>query len=115
MKRNPRMTYKNVRQMALALPNVEEGSSYGTPALRVKGKLFVRLREDPDSLVIKMSFDQRKELMCADPQTYYITDHYRNYQWMLVRLSKVSADALKELLQIAHRTASGPKLRVRNP
>jgi hypothetical protein len=93
--------------MALALPNVEEGTSYGTPALRVKGKLFVRLREDPDSLAIKMPFDQRKELMRSDPQTYYITDHYRDYQWMLVRLSKVKADALMELLRIAHRTALG--------
>jgi hypothetical protein len=114
MKRNPRVTYGVVRQMALALPNVEEGSSYGTPALRVKGKLFIRLREEPDSLVIKMRFDRRKELMRADPETYYITDHYRDYQWMLIRLSKVNADALKELLRIAHRTASGRELRVQN-
>jgi hypothetical protein len=100
--------------MALTLPDVQEGSSYGTPALRVKGKLFVRLREDPDSLVIKMPFDQRKELMRADPVTYYITDHYRDYEWMLVRLSKVSAEALMELLRIAHRTALGTKRPVRD-
>lgn len=68
--------------MALAFPNVEEGTSYGTPALKVKGKLFVRLREDPDSLVIKMPFEQREELMAGDPETYYITDHYRDYPWM---------------------------------
>jgi hypothetical protein len=67
----------------------------------------VRLREDPDSLVVKMPFDQREEWMRADPETYYITDHYRNYQWMLVRLSKVHPDALKKLLRLAHRTASG--------
>jgi hypothetical protein len=85
------------------------GTSYGTPALKVNGKLFVRLREDPDSLVIKMPFDQREELMAGDPETYYITDHYREYEWMLVRLSKVREEALKELLQIAYRAASPPK------
>lgn len=98
-----------MRRIALAFPNVEEGTSYGTPALKVKGKLFVRLREDPDSLVIKMPFDQRAELMAADPETYYITDHYRDYQWMLVRLSKVHADAVQELLKIAYRAASPSK------
>jgi len=95
--------------MAAALPNVEEGTSYGTPALKVKGKLFARLREDPDSLVIKMPFDQREELMAADPETYYITDHYRDYEWMLVRLSKVHPDALSDLLRVAHRTASAKR------
>ena len=51
------------------------------------------MREDPDSLVIKMPFEQREELMAADPETYYITDHYRDYPWMLVRLSAVRRDA----------------------
>jgi hypothetical protein len=100
------ITYESVRRMALTLPNVSEGSSYGTPALKVKGKLFIRLLESKESIVIKMPFEQRDELMAADPATYYITDHYRDYEWMLVRLSRVQADALRELLKIAHRTAS---------
>ena len=111
MKRTERVTYETVRRMALAFPNVEDGTSYRTPALKVKGKLFVRLREDPDSLVIKMPFERREELMAADPETYYITEHYRNYPWMLVRLSKVHADALHDLLQIAYRTALPSKKR----
>ena len=97
--------------MALDFPHVEEGTSYGTPALKVKGKLFVRPREDPHSLVIKMPFEQREELMAADPETYYITDHYRDYPWMLVRLSKRHPDALHELSQIAYRTALPSKRR----
>ena len=104
-------TYETARRIALALPNVEEGTSYGTPALKVKGKLFVRLREDIDSLVLKMPFDQRDEMMSADPETYYITDHYRDYEWILVRLSKVPADALPELLRIAYRAALPAKRR----
>lgn len=91
--------------MALTFPNVEEGTSYGTSALKVKGKLFVRLRPDIDSIVLKMPFDERAELMAADPETYYITDHYRDYPWVLVRLSRLPQDALHELLLIAHRAA----------
>jgi len=105
VKRSKKIDYQTVRRIGLTFPNVMEGTSYGTPALKVKGKLFVRLREDPDSLVIKMPFDQREELMAADPETCYITDHYLEYEWMLVRLSKVTEDALRDLLGVAYRTA----------
>jgi hypothetical protein len=81
--------------------------------LEVKGKLFVRWRneEDPDTIVLKMPFDHREELMAADPETYFITDHYRNYPWVLVRLSKVHPDALHELLHIAYSNALPAKRR----
>jgi hypothetical protein len=49
--------------------------------------------------------------MAADPETYFITDHYRDYPWILVSLAKVHNDALPELLQIAHRAASPSKKR----
>jgi hypothetical protein len=111
MKKSPQINYDTVRQMALALPNVEDGMSYGTPALKVKGQLVVRLREDLDSIVLKMPFDRRKELIAGDPETYYITDHYREYEWVLVRLAKVHADALRDLLQIAYRAATASKPR----
>lgn len=105
MKRQP-VTYDTVRRVALALPDVQEGTSYGTPALKVKGKLFVRLHQDLDKIVVKMPFDRREELMAADPKTYFITDHYRDYPWVLVSLSKVHEDALPDLLKTAHRAAS---------
>ena len=108
---NMPVTYETIRRIAGAFPHVEESTSYGTPALKVKGKLFVRLREDPDSLVVKMPFDQREEMMANDPDTYYVTDHYRPYEWMLVRLSKVHPDALPGLLQTAYRAAVPSKKR----
>jgi hypothetical protein len=94
-------TFEMVRQMALSLDNVEECTSYGTPAFKVKGKLFARLHQDGESLVVRMGFDQREDLMAIDPDTYYITDHYANYEWLLVRLSRVQADPLRELIAIA--------------
>jgi hypothetical protein len=103
------MTYDAVRKIGLALPGVVEGTSYGTPALKVKGKLFVRLRPDLEAIVIATPFEQREELMASDPEKYFITDHYRDYPYMLVRLSKVGADEVRDLLRMAHRTASAGK------
>jgi hypothetical protein len=105
------VTYDTVRQAALALPNVTEGTSYGTPALKVNGNLFVRLHQELDKIVLKMPFDRREEQIAGDPETYFITDHYRDYPWILVSLEKVRPDALPDLLRIAHRAASPAKKR----
>jgi hypothetical protein len=105
------VTFDTVRKFALSLENVEEGTSYGTPAFRTGGKFFARLREDGDSLVVPASFEERAEMMAENPDTYYITDHYLNYPYVLVRLSKVHPDALRDLLRGAHRSAAADKRR----
>jgi hypothetical protein len=71
----------------------------------------VRLHQDLDKIVVRMPFDGREELMAADPETYFITDHYRDYPWILVSLSKLHSDALSDLLQTAYRAASPAKKR----
>lgn len=105
------VTYDTVRRLGMTLPNVQEGTSYGTPALKVKGKLFVRLHDDRDKIVLKMPFDRREELMSGDPQTYFITEHYREYPWVLVSLEHVLPDALPDLLRMAYDAASPAKKR----
>jgi hypothetical protein len=100
------VTFEDVRRMAQSLENVEEGTSYGTAALKTGGKLLARLKEDGDSLVVGTTFEERAEMMAADPETYYITDHYLNYPWVLVRLSRVHPDALQDVLRRALRLAS---------
>lgn len=100
------MTFDDVRKIALKLEHVEEGMSYGTPAFKVGGKLVARLKEDGETLVVGMERDQREELTAADPDTYYLTDHYLNYPWILVRLPRVHPDALRDLLRGAVRLAS---------
>ena len=99
------MTFDEVRKIALALDRVEESTSYGTPAFKTGGKLVARLREDGETLVVGMSFEQREELLAADPDTYYLTDHYLNYPWILVRLPRVHPDAMRDLLRGAIRQA----------
>jgi len=102
-RRDGPVSFDTVRRLALALPEVEEGLSYGTPAFRVGGKLLARLKEDGGTLVIMIEFDEREALMAADPETFFITDHYRGYPSMLIRLSRVGAGRLGALLEQAWR------------
>jgi hypothetical protein len=108
----PRKTvsFDTVRELGLALPDVEEGTTYGSPALKVGGKMFACLAihrsADPDSLAIRIDFDQRDELIAEDPKTYYLTDHYVDYPVVLVRLARVRHDALRDLLVMAWRFVS---------
>jgi hypothetical protein len=108
------MTFKDVRKMALALEGVEESTSYGTAAFKVRGKLIARLKEDGETLVVGTTFEEREEMMRAEPETYYITDHYLKYPWVLVRLAKVHPDALRDLLKGAVRLAAKNKRRGTN-
>lgn len=97
------MDLRSVRRLALALPGVEEGTSYGTPAFRVRKKLFARLWEDGETLVLKTDFDERAVLLETDPDTFFLTDHYEDYPWVLVRLPAVDRAELAELLEDAWR------------
>ena len=105
------VSFAAVRKFALSLDNVEEGMSYGTPGFRVGGVLFLRFHQDGESLVVCTDFEQREELLAADPAAYYITDHYVNYEWMLVRVARVHADALHDLIRWAHKSAAAEQRR----
>jgi len=100
--------FKALWRMALALPGVCEGTSYGTPAFKVGGKLLARVREDGESLAVMVTFEDREVLLEADPEAFFLTDHYRNYPIVLVRLSKVRAGPLRAVLGHAWR-ARAPK------
>jgi hypothetical protein len=103
-------TLETVREIARGLPGAVEGPSYGTPGFRVGKKLFTRLHQDGVSLVVRIDADQRAMRMRADPATFYITDHYRDYPWVLVRLSVVEEDDLREVLEDAWRQSAPKRL-----
>jgi hypothetical protein len=104
-----------VRQFGLALPDVEDGTTWGSPTLKVKGKMFacmaINKSAEPNSLVVRMEFAERDELIQCDPKTYYLTDHYVDYPCVLVRLSQVHPDALRDLLQTGWRFTRAPRRR----
>jgi hypothetical protein len=104
------VTFDTVRQFALALPGVEEATSYGTTAFKVGGKLLARFHQDGESLAIKVEYAAREVLMGVNPKTFYITDHYRCWPWMLVRISNVDRDDLRQLLEEAWRNTAPKRL-----
>ena len=105
VKKTEKVNYDTVRKVALTLPHVKESTSYGTAALKVKGKLFVRLKEDNETIVLRMEFEQRDAMMAEDPETYFITDHYREYPYVLAKMARLKSESLRDLLQVAHRNA----------
>ena len=101
------INFDTVRSIGLALPDVEESTAYGQPALKVHGKLLACVpahrSAEPDSLVVLVDFDDRAELLAADPDVYYVTEHYVGYTSVLVRLSRVNPDVLRDLLGMAYK------------
>src|SRR5215472_11067143 len=77
-----------LREIALSFPGVKQGTSYGTMAWRVRKSFIARVKEDGESIAIRMDFGEREILMEGEPGTFFITDHYRNYPMVLVRLDK---------------------------
>ena len=105
----PRSTinFDTVRNIGLVLPGVDESTAYGAPALKVHGKLLACVPAnrsvEPDSLVVRVDFDDRAELLASDPDVYYVTEHYIPYNAVLVRLSRVNPDVLRDLLGMAYK------------
>ena len=110
-----KVTFDTVREIGLTLPDVEEGTMYGSPALKVRGILLaclpVHKSVEPESLAVRMDFDQRAGLLADGPETYYLTDHYLNHPVVLVRLSRIRIDELRGLLSSSWRfvTAKQPR------
>src|SRR5205814_5828654 len=86
------MDFDVVREISLALPDVEESIIHGAPSLKLRGKLLtcpaIHRSAEPNMLAIRIDFDQCAKLMAAKPTVYYLTDHYVNYPIVLVRLSR---------------------------
>ena len=99
------VTFADVVKRALELPGVSQGTSWGTAALKVNGKLFVRLKEDGETLVLKMDIVSRDLVIKAQPKIFFITDHYREWPYVLVRMSEVRGPQMRELLEDAWRLA----------
>jgi hypothetical protein len=107
----PRPEYRRVLAIALALPGVEECTTYGTPGLKVKGKILSRLRTEAEgALALRCDFIDREILLRAAPRTFFVTDHYRDYPMVLVRLNKVRLRELPALIERAWRTVAPAKL-----
>jgi hypothetical protein len=102
-----RIDFDTVRNIGLTLSGVEESTAYGFPALKLHGQLLACVpanrSAEPNSLVVRVDFDDRAQLLAEDPNVYYVTDHYVGYNAVLVRLSCIDHDTLRDLLGMAHK------------
>lgn len=107
----PGAAYRRYLTVALALPGTEESTSYGTPSVKVKGKILSRLRTEAEGgLALVCDFVDREILLQAEPDVFYLTDHYHNYPMVLIRLERIRHEALIDLVQRAWRMRAPPRM-----
>ena len=111
-------SFASVVEAARSLPDPEQSMTWDADAVKVHGKLLAcqatHKSAEPNSIVVKIPIDQREELIAAEPDVYYLTEHYVNYPSVLVRLSKINRDALRDLLGMAGKLA-GASTRKKRP
>ncbi len=104
------MTWDDVVALAKQFPGVEEATSYGTPALKVRGKLLTRLRPEDCSLTLHdVPRDEREMMIEADPELFHTTPHYTDYPIVLARLSRLTPDRLRPFVDRRWRSIAGKR------
>jgi hypothetical protein len=102
-----KIDFSLVRKIGLGLAGVEESTAYGSPALKLDGKLLACVpanpSAEPDSLMVRVDRDDRAGLLKEAPDVYYVTEHYINYDAVLVRLTAITPDILRDLLRMAYK------------
>ena len=93
------MTPDELHAIVMAFPGAEEGVSYGRPSFKLNGKFFTRLRQSDQSLVLTVSFDEREMLMEAEPATFHITPHYKDYPSVLARMETLHPGSFRQFLE----------------
>ena len=106
----PEDVFAKVRTLGLALPDVEAATKYdGSPVLKAGGSFMAGLAThrsaEPHTLVVRVGLEEREWLLADAPDTYYVTDYYRNYPVVLARLSRLDDGALRDLLSVSWRLA----------
>jgi hypothetical protein len=119
-KKIPTDAFEIVRTVGLALPGVEAVKRYdGSPVLKLGGSFMAGLATHPsaelNTLVVRISDEERECLIEDAPETYYLTDYYRRYPLVLVRLSQIDRDALHDLLSVSWRLTLPKARKTRRP
>ena len=108
-----KVTFGTVRKIARTLPGAEEAMAYGSPSIKVNGTMMaciaVNKAAEPNSLVVRIDFDQRDAMIEEAPATYYLKDHYAPYPSVLVRLAHITEEELRDLLNASWRFVTSKK------
>jgi hypothetical protein len=103
------VTWDDVVAVARELPEIEETTSYGRPALKVRGKFVAAMRTNPDALVVRCDLEEKPFLLEARPDILFETPHYHGWGYMLVK-PEASIDDMREFLVDSWLLAAPKKL-----
>ena len=109
------IAYDALCALAADLPAVAASTSYGTPALKVAGKLMLRLIDDGATIALRCGWDERERLLAVSPDVFFVTAHYQAYPWVLVRLGQLAPEAAPALLDMAWQLAAPAMLKRQRP
>lgn len=93
------MTWDELVAIALSFPGVIQSTSYGTPAIKVGSKFLLREREPGIIALQRPSIDERDMLIEVEPGLFFITDHYRDYPYVLIRLENLAPENFRSLFE----------------
>lgn len=103
------LTWDDVVALARELPEIEESTSYGRPALKVRGKFVAAMRTGPDAVVLRCDLDEKPLLLEARPDILFETPHYHGWGYVLLRL-EASCEEAREFLTDSWLLAAPKKL-----
>lgn len=111
--------YATVRELAVALPDVVESSTYGAIAFKARGKLMackaINRSAEPDTLMLRVGSAERDRLLAAMPEVCYLTPHYQSTGAVLVRMKTIEPKILQELLSLAWNFVTAKPAKRRKP
>ena len=93
--------WDSVMAFGLTLPGTEPSTSYGRPAVRVRGKSFLFPGREPGSFAVMAPIEEKELLMETDPETFWETDHYRGYPAVLVRFGSADRERIENVIRRA--------------
>lgn len=95
------VTYKDIQRLALSLPQTTEGVAWGSPAFYVHGKMFAAIRADGKTLAISFPREERAIYLVTDPKTFPDLEHFKEYDYMAIKMKYIKPSELEELLRMA--------------
>jgi hypothetical protein len=104
------MTYDDVVRIALSLTETEEGMSWGTPGVKRNKRFMFRLREDGETIAIKLDWDTHDRLLAESPHLYFKTPHYEGHPAFLARFELMSEEDAEALIRASWEDAPFPSV-----
>ena len=93
------LTKSEARKVMLAIPGTDERPWFHQPSVFIHDRFLAKTHHKEDAVTLQVgSMEMRDMMLEAEPKLFYITDHYRKFPFVLVRLSALTKAILKDML-----------------